>query len=392
LNKEIDGHDGTIDCVEGLVQMDDSVIEILDGMRQGILRQNGERIGELAHLAMQLPVADELLLVGLVALPDDRGLFAAAGQMAVDAVVRDIELPAFEPAHFGAGEIARSVAAARPDIALITNASVNHAEGFGGLEGVVRAKGEIIDGLKPDGVLLLNAADPRVGDWRRRGADFRQVLFSLHERPGESGYCAAGIELNNAGQPSFELVSPRGMVRVGLRLLGEHNVANAVAAAAAAFEAGAGAEAVKQGLEAVEPVPGRLCPQAGPGGLRIIDDSYNAAPGSFRAAIELLARLPGESLLIAGDMLELGPGTEAMHREIGSYAAARGIGQLWATGELCRHMVKGFGHAGRHFATRQQLLEALDEVAAADRVVLVKGSRGARMDEVTAILQKGGTD
>jgi len=341
---------------------------------------------------MQLPVADELLLVGLVALPDDRGLFAAAGQMAVDAVVRDIELPAFEPAHFGAGEIARSVAAARPDIALITNASVNHAEGFGGLEGVVRAKGEIIDGLKPDGVLLLNAADPRVGDWRRRGADFRQVLFSLHERPGESGYCAAGIELNNAGQPSFELVSPRGMVRVGLRLLGEHNVANAVAAAAAAFEAGAGAEAVKQGLEAVEPVPGRLCPQAGPGGLRIIDDSYNAAPGSFRAAIELLARLPGESLLIAGDMLELGPGTEAMHREIGSYAAARGIGQLWATGELCRHMVKGFGHAGRHFATRQQLLEALDEVAAADRVVLVKGSRGARMDEVTAILQKGGTD
>ena len=159
-----------------------------------------------------------------------------------------------------AGEIAFSTAAAQPDIALITNAAMAHTEGFGGLQGVVRAKGEIIEGLRPDGTLLLNAADPNVDQWRRRGAAFRLRQFSLHEVPGESDYHAADIALNESGQPAFTLAGPHGRLDIQLQLLGEHNIANSVAAAAAAFEAGAGPDAVRRGLESAEPVSGRLCP------------------------------------------------------------------------------------------------------------------------------------
>ncbi len=289
-----------------------------------------------------------------------------------------------------AGEIAFSAEAAQPDIALINNASMAHAEGFGGLRGVVRAKGEIIGGLRPDGTLLLNAADPSVDQWRRRGAAFRSRLFSLREVPGRSDYYAADIALDDSGRPAFTLVGPRGRLGVRLRLLGEHNIANAVAAAAAAFEAGAEPEAVRRGLEAAAPVPGRLCPVGGRDGLRVIDDSYNAAPASFRAAVDLLAALPGPRLLVAGDMLELGDRAEAMHREAGRHASSRGIEQLWAAGELCRQMVRGFGANGRHFADRRQLIGALAAALEPGWAVLVKGSRGARMDEVVAALRDGG--
>ena len=288
------------------------------------------------------------------------------------------------------GEIAFSVAAARPDIALITNAAMAHTEGFGDLRGVVRAKGEIIEGLKPDGVLLLNAADPNVEQWRRRGAEFCIRQFSLRKVPGQSDYYAADIRLNGKGQPAFELAGPQGRTRIRLQLLGEHNIVNAVAAAAAALEAGAGLEAVRQGLESTPPVPGRLCPVHGPGGARIIDDSYNAGPGSFRAAIDLLAALPGPHLLIAGDMLELGAQAQTMHHDVGHYAADRGITQLWATGELCRHMVKGFGENGRHFDARRTLIEKLCGELAPECAILVKGSRGARMDKVVEALQDEG--
>ena len=289
------------------------------------------------------------------------------------------------------GEIAFSTAAAQPDIALITNAAMAHTEGFGGLQGVVRAKGEIIEGLRPDGTLLLNAADPNVDQWRRRGAAFRLRQFSLHEVPGQSDYHAADIALNGSGQPAFTLAGPHGRLDVQLQLLGEHNIANAVAAAAAAFEAGAGPDAVRRGLESAEPVPGRLCPLAGRGGLRIIDDSYNAGPGSFRAAIDLLAALPGPHMLLAGDMLELGDCAEAMHHEVGRYAASRGIERLWAAGDLCRQMTRGFGANGRHFPDRQELIGALPGSLEPDCVILVKGSRGSRMDEVVAALRNGGT-
>jgi len=290
-----------------------------------------------------------------------------------------------------AGEIAFCAAAAAPDIALITGAAMAHIEGFGGLSGVVRAKGEIIDGLKPDGVLLLNAEDPNAGAWRERGAARRIREFSLREVAGKSAYFARQIELNSRGQPAFTLVTPGGETRIRLALLGEHNIANAVAAAAAAIEAGAGIASVRGGLESAAPAPGRLCALPGSGGLRLIDDSYNANPDSFRAAIDLLAALPGPRLLIAGDMLELGPGADAMHRDIGRHAARRGIEWLWATGDLCQHMIAGFGPDGRHFASRDRLAEALDGGAfAQDGVVLVKGSRGARMDEIAARLREGG--
>ena len=289
-----------------------------------------------------------------------------------------------------AGEIACSTAAAQPDIALITNAAMAHTEGFGGVQGVVRAKGEIIEGLRRDGILLLNAADPNVDQWRRRGAAFRLRQFSLHEVPGQSDYYARDITLNGSGQPAFTLIGPQGRLEIRLQLLGEHNISNAVAAAAAAFEAGAGPEAVRLGLEAAVPAPGRLCPLGGRAGLRIIDDSYNAGPGSFRAAIDLLAALPGSRVLIAGDMLELGDGAEALHHEVGRYAARRGIEQLWAAGCLSRHTAAGFGANSRYFPDRKKLIGALGSVFEPACVILVKGSRGARMDEVVATLRDGG--
>lgn len=289
-----------------------------------------------------------------------------------------------------AGEIAFSVDATEPDIALITNASPAHIEGFGSLQGIVTAKGEIIDGLKGDGVMVLNADDAYVNEWAARAAGKRVVRFSYHNDSGDAEYFASDVKELGDGSSQFKLHTPQGEQMLRIQFLGRHNVLNAVAATAAAMEAGAGLENVVQGLTNLDPVTGRLSRVPGINGCKLIDDSYNASPGSFFAAIDVLSSLAGEKILVMGDMKELGDETDAAHRSVGDYASQASIDEFWAFGEKSRLAVDAYRGKGKYFDSKEALIEALKARSQTELTVLVKGSRGAKMDEIVTALKKDG--
>lgn len=289
----------------------------------------------------------------------------------------------------GLGEIAYTVRLVMPHIAVLTNAAATHIAGFGDLAGVVRTKGEIIDGLLEGGIAVLNADDEHFAQWQARAAGKRVLSFGLGDT---ADYRASGIRLLESGRSLFTLHTPVGETQIQLALAGTHNVRNALAAAAAAMAAGADLAQVQEGLGQLAPVPGRLNWLLSAGGARLIDDSYNASPASFRAAIDVLAALPGRRLLIVGDMGEMGEQSESAHVELGAYAREKGLDALWATGTFSALSAGSFGAGGRHFATQETLIAEAKKTLSENDVVLVKGSRSAAMERVIAQLKNGDTE
>ena len=288
------------------------------------------------------------------------------------------------------GEIEFSATITKPNIALLTNANAAHIEGFGSLQGIVQAKGEIIDPTEGDATIILNIDDPNVDHWVYRAEDRKVLRFS--EKNEEADAYAENVVVGTKGAVSFELVTPVGREYISLKVLGRHNIINAVAAAIATQNAGAGLPAIKKGLESLAPVPRRLNPVAGIGGCCIVDDSYNASPNSFMAAIDVLMSFPENKILVAGDMRELGTEAEDSHFKIGEYAAQVGLRELWTVGELSKLTGKGFGASSRHFDSTNELVAACRAVANKDTVFLVKGSRGMHMEEIVEQLSIAGSD
>ena len=286
-----------------------------------------------------------------------------------------------------AGEIAFSADKALPNIALITNASSAHIEGFGSLQGIVEAKGEIIDSVSPQGTVILNLMDPNANQWIERAKSRRVVLFSAcNSNNGPVEYFASNVLMGNGGCVSFTLNSPAGKCRLSLNLLGCHNVGNAVAAASAAMEAGATLDDIQKGLANLGPIGGRLEAKCALFGSRLIDDTYNASPNSFFVAIDVLMSFSGMRVLIAGDMKELGQESASAHALVGKYAAIAGVDEFWAVGEKSRFAVQAFGDNARHFASKSDLLAACKEIASNDTVFLVKGSRDTQMETIVSEL------
>ncbi len=285
-----------------------------------------------------------------------------------------------------AGEISFSVDKTQPDIALITNANAAHIDGFGSLQGIVEGKGEIIEGLHESGTLILNADDPNVEQWIARAASKNIVLFSPGSSETAVSYSATNCRLDSQGRLSFTLLSPTGRQDITLKLLGKHNVANAVAAASAAMQAGATLDDVHAGLKLLKPVAGRLNPLTGTNGCCVIDDTYNASPTSFIAAIDVLVTYPTKTVLIAGDMKELGAEIAAAHSAVGEYASRAGVNEFWAVGECSLLAVQAFGYKARHFSDKAELVAACKEIANENTVFLVKGSRGSQMETVVSSL------
>ena len=287
------------------------------------------------------------------------------------------------------GDIAYLGGIARPTVAVVTNVLPAHVQGFGSLAGVARGKGEIYQALAPRGTAVFNLdIEARwLEQWRASLPCLETISFALADPAADLG--AADLRLDAEGCASFVLRAPGGEVPVSLRVPGRHNVANALAAAACALAAGANLEAVAAGLRAVLPAPGRLQARPGRGGARLIDDSYNANPGSVRAAIEVLAEHPGRRVLVLGDMGELGADAAALHREVGAYAAARGVDRLYACGPLSRLAAEAFGVGAAVFASREELAQALAAELDGDTTVLVKGSRSAGMEAVVRVLEAG---
>ncbi len=279
------------------------------------------------------------------------------------------------------GEMAPIAAMAQPGFALITNAHREHLEFMGSVEGAALENALVFDTLPADGVAIVNADDALAPLFRERAGGRRVVEFGL-EAPAA---VSARHTLRHLSS-EISLSTPAGTALATLSIPGLHSVRNALAAAAAAHAAGVPPAASGAGLCAFRPYNRRLQVKAGPEGSTLIDDSYNANPDSVRAAIDVLAAAPGRTVLVFGDMGEVGEQGPDFHVEIGRYAKERGIWRLLALGEASVHTAAAFGEGARHYATIEDLLVALRKLLDAETTVLVKGSRFMQMFRVVAAL------
>ncbi|MFG1497669.1 UDP-N-acetylmuramoyl-tripeptide--D-alanyl-D-alanine ligase [Saccharospirillum sp. HFRX-1] len=279
------------------------------------------------------------------------------------------------------GEIAWTAGFSRPHISLLLNASEAHSEGFGGLDGVRLAKGEIIDGTLADGYCVLNRDDPAFEQWRKRAGSRSVLSFGESE---QADVRLLDFETTATGS-AFRVRLPAGEISVSWSMLGRHMALNAVAAAATAWVAGLSLPTIGEGLQAMQPEPGRLHPVPSQHGGLLVDDSYNANPASVRAAIDVLAPSSDDTLLILGDMAELGADAERLHAQVGDYARGR-ISAVWTLGALSASASAACG--GEHFDSIETLMAALSSRLTKTTAVLVKGSRSAGMERVVETLKR----
>lgn len=275
----------------------------------------------------------------------------------------------------GPGDIARLVKIAPPDVAVLTNVGAAHLEGFGSLDGVAQAKSEIYAGLSRQGSAVINLDDTYSPQFRDAAIGRKRRTFGVTPQADVQGVPGPGLQIETFGRT----------LRADFPLLGDHNGMNALAAVAAVQCLDVQDRAILSGLAKVRTVGGRLEEKRGAGGLKLIDDSYNANPTSVSAAVEFLARRPGRRHLVLGEMGELGGDPDAIHADVGRLARHRGIDRLWALGRAAP-AARAFGESGLAFEDIDAMLESLREGLEAQDTVLVKGSRTARMERVVNAL------
>ena len=278
-------------------------------------------------------------------------------------------------------EIAYLTGLAKPEVALITNAAAAHLEGFGSLEGVAKAKGEIFSGLPPEGYAVINADDVYADIWYDLASKKKNITFGMDNKADVSCQFHSAVLGNQ-----LEVITPNGTFDCTLKLLGKHNVMNALAATAASLVAGVSLENISIGLSKMRPVAGRLETKLGINGSRIIDDTYNANPNSLNAAIEVLLQNEGKTFLALGDMGELGEDTQELHNNAGEQAKLKGVNKLYAFGPYCLGAVKAFGENAKHFDSQAAMIMQLEQDLTSEVTLLVKGSRAMKMDKVVDAL------
>jgi UDP-N-acetylmuramoyl-tripeptide--D-alanyl-D-alanine ligase len=279
------------------------------------------------------------------------------------------------------GEIAYLASLAAPSVALVNNAQREHLEFMGSIGEVAAENASVYDSLPPDGVAVVNADDAHADYFRSRAGERRVLDFGLRGGAVTGGYTLK--ELSS----EIQLRTPNGEAAATLAIPGLHNVRNAFAAAACAHAAGVGAASIAAGLSTFRPYTGRLQVKQAKDGATVIDDSYNANPDSVRAAMDVLVSCPAPTVLVLGDMGEVGAKGPEFHREIGAYARARGVTELLALGDASTHAVEAFGKGAKHFNDVDELVPAIR-----GRTVLVKGSRFMRMERIVAALTGARTE
>ena len=348
--------------------------------------------GKTSVKSLLLAILDE------VARQDHKVAYANPGNrnneiglpLAVIDAPEDAEYAVYEMGAGKPGDIAYLTHIVRPDVALVNNIAPAHLERMGSLQGVATTKGAIYAALPAEGVAVINA-DDAFGLWfeqhivgqpprcrvLRYGLDHSADVTARAIQPGATG-------------SRFQLSTAQGAIGITLALPGRHNISNALAAASMALAAGIGLERIAAGLARAEPVPGRQIAHVLPGGAVLIDDSYNANPGSLAAAIDALAASKDEGWLVLGDMRELGPDGEALHAQAGRRAREAGLTRLYTLGALSQAASTAFGPGGQHFQTHAALAQALATELHAGVRCLVKGSRGSAMDTIVkALLARG---
>jgi UDP-N-acetylmuramoyl-tripeptide--D-alanyl-D-alanine ligase len=286
------------------------------------------------------------------------------------------------------GEIEWLSAIARPNVAVITQCAPSHLEGFGSIEGVAKAKAEIYSGLQSSGMAIINADDEYADYWKETCHNQKQRTFGISTNDADVRAENVYVSSEDA-TVSFSLVFKQDKIDIHLPLSGNHNVMNALAAAACCLSLDISLVTIKNGLEKMIPVKGRLQIKKGKHGAVVIDDTYNANPYSLSAAIDVLSEYNGSRYLVLGDMGELGEAAAQHHVDAGELAKLAGINRLFTIGELSINAMQSFGLGASHFesyeALDKELLDILDE----NSTVLIKGSRFMQMDKVVdAIMEE----
>ena len=278
------------------------------------------------------------------------------------------------------GDIAYLAGIARPEVGVIINVGPAHLEGFKSLQGVALGKGEMYAALPPGGTAIINAAEPWVDTWLEINKAERVIYFN-----GDGDNHVRAIQVEDG----VAVETAQGRFSLALPLPGQHNLSNALAATAVCLALDIPPGLIKSGLEAVQPVPGRLSLKHASRGWTVIDDTYNANPASLYAALQVLAGQHGEPWLVMGDMKELGSDSRKLHAELGDAARSFGVKRLFAVGEASAAAVDAFGDHAEHFDSREGLIDALHAQLRPGVTCLVKGSRSMGMEHVVKAISNG---
>ncbi len=272
------------------------------------------------------------------------------------------------------GDIDYLTTIASPDIAIITNVSAAHIEGFGDITSIAKTKGEIFSGLTKNGIAILNIDDPFYDEWANGLSNKQIITFGMSPN--------ADIQIIGKDKQLLQIQTPKNSLNINIALPGEHNIKNALAAVAVTFALGISAEEIKNGLEKVHPVNGRLCFRKGINQSTIIDDSYNANPASLAAGLTVLAEQKNEKWLLFGDMGELGTEAEKFHKEVAINAKKAGVCRLLACGKFGEKVANEFGNGGKYFTDRKSLAAHLKSKLNSNISLLIKGSRFMKLNEI----------
>jgi UDP-N-acetylmuramoyl-tripeptide--D-alanyl-D-alanine ligase len=266
---------------------------------------------------------------------------------------------------------------AKPTVAVITNAGPAHLEGFGDLDGVAKAKGEIYSSLTSEGTAIINKDDKYFSYWQSLCAGMNISTFGIKS---EADFSA------DKRDQTVVISTPDGEVTVNYPLPGEHNLLNALAASAACRAVGANLNDIKNGLEQMHGVSGRLELKKGKSGSQIIDDTYNANPASLKVALQVLSEYPGTHYLALGDMGELGVGAEELHSDAGEQARRSGVDKLYAIGKYAKFSANSFGEQGFAFEDQPSMISEIESQLSNNVTLLVKGSRLMKMENIVNAL------
>jgi UDP-N-acetylmuramoyl-tripeptide--D-alanyl-D-alanine ligase len=285
-----------------------------------------------------------------------------------------------------AGEIAYTSHYTAADVVILNNAGAAHLEGFGSLDGVAKAKGEIIETLKADGVAVLNHGDTYFDYWLSVAGARKVLAFGFSESADVRANNIKTVLRDNAFVTEFELQTAQGNTTCTLGLAGKHNVLNALAATAAALALYNSLPQIVKGLASMKPVTGRLQPLVGKLGNIVIDDTYNANANSLKAGLDVLSDCGSEAWLILGAFGEQGPDSPQIHFDLGKMIKDSGVVRLMALGADTINTVTAFGEGASYFESHDDLIAELHKELKGNESVLIKGSRSARMELVAAAL------
>ena len=285
------------------------------------------------------------------------------------------------------GEIEWLSKISSPNIAVITQCAPAHLEGFKNVESIAKAKAEIFSGLQTSGTAIINADDMYFDFWKNSCKEINKLTFGIKTKNADVR--AENIKLSMDDLLiNFTLISAHGSVGICLPILGEHNVMNALAAASCCLSLDISLQSIKDGLENIKSIKGRLEIKTGKKHVKIIDDTYNANPTSFDAAIETLCGFDGLRYIVLGDMGELGDKAKQFHRDVGKLAKRKNVDGLFTIGKLSVNASNDFGAGAFHFDSYEALEKALIKSLDKNSTILIKGSRAMKMERIVNALMR----